>query len=63
MEARRRAAALEGSEGRRGFKERGLWRGLEETVDLKNGFEEGMEEAKERVKRDAIWEGILTLTG
>lgn len=38
IEARRRPAAFEGSEGRRGFIERVLWRGFAETVDLKEGF-------------------------
>lgn len=38
MEDRRIAAPFEGSEGRRGFKERGLWRGLEEMVDLKESL-------------------------
>lgn len=47
MEARRIAAPLEGSKGRRGPKDRGFWRGLEEMVDLNDSFE-GDTEAEER---------------
>ena len=65
MEARRIPAALKGSEGRPGFRERGLWRGLAETVvDLKEGLGgEREEEERKRWERDGIWEGILTLLG
>lgn len=38
MEARRIAAPLEGSRGRRGPKERGFCRGLAEMVDLNESF-------------------------
>ena len=64
MDARRSAGPEGGSEGRRGFRERGFWRGLEETVDLKNkglGGERGLE--RERWEREEIWEGILRLFG
>lgn len=47
MEARRIAAPLDGSKGRRGPKDRGFWRGLEEMVDLKESFG-GDTEAEDR---------------
>lgn len=64
MEARRRAAPFEGSEGRRGLRERGLWRGFEEMVDLKNGFggEREVVEVEER-ERAVNWEGMWSLEG
>lgn len=49
MEARRTAAPLEGSRGRRGPKERGDCRGLLAKVDLKESLEgEGEGEVEER---------------
>lgn len=66
MEERRTAAAEEGSEGRRGLRERGLHKGLEETVvvDLNKGLVEvEVEEQKEAKETEEIWDGILTLTG
>ena len=64
MEARRIPAALEGSEGRRGLRGRGDWRGFDDTVDLKDGFAgERKEEERERCEREGSWEGILTLLG
>lgn len=60
MAARRRAAPLEGSEGRRGLRERGFWRGMAEKEDF---FEErlGGEIIKgERERAEGMWRGILT---
>lgn len=54
IDARRRAAALEGSEGRRGLRKRGLWRGLAEKLDLRKGFEGEREEDRERWQSDEI---------
>lgn len=54
MEARRRPAALEGSEGRRGFNERGAWRGVAETVDFKSGFVGERDATRERREREEI---------
>lgn len=48
MEARRIPAGLEGSEGRRGLRESGFWRGFEEMVDLKKGLGGEREEERER---------------
>lgn len=48
MVDRRIPAPFEGSEGRRGPKERGFWSGEEDTVDLKNGFGGQREEDRER---------------
>lgn len=64
MEARRIAAPLEGSRGRRGPRERGLWRGFEEMVDLKEIFEgEGEVEVRERWEREEACVGTFTLLG
>lgn len=48
MEARRIAAPLLGSKERRGPKDRGFWRGLEEMVDLKDSLGGGDTEAEDR---------------
>lgn len=51
---------MDGSEGRRGFKANGLWRGFAETVDFIMDLVAGREvEERERLKR----EEILTLAG
>lgn len=53
MAARRIPAPLEGSEGRRGPRERGFWRGLAETVDLNDSLEgEGEVAERERWARE-----------
>lgn len=52
-----------GSEGRRGFRERGAWRGFDEMVDLWEGFVGEKVEEREREEREEIWVGILTLLG
>lgn len=60
MAARRRAAPLEGSEGRRGLRERGFWRGMAEKEDF---FEKGLGGEivnEERERAEEIWCGILT---
>lgn len=63
MEERRAAAPPEGSEGRRGFRGRVLWRGLAEKVDLKRGLAGERGAARERREREEIWVGILTVAG
>ena len=64
MQDRRIPAALEGSEERRGPRNRGLWRGEEEMgVDLKNDLGWFRDEERERWAREAAWDGILTLLG
>lgn len=63
MEDRRMPAGLVGSEGRRGFRERGVWRGFEEIVDLWEGLGGG-EKVREERDTEEIWVGeILTLLG
>lgn len=66
MEDRRMPAGLVGSEGRRGFRERGVCRGFEEIVDLWEGLGEGekVREERDTEEREEIWVGeILTLLG
>lgn len=63
MEPQQREGEGDGMEGRRGTRERVLWRGLEETVDLKKGLGGERVERIERSEREEICEGILTLLG
>ena len=57
------AAPLEGSEGNRGLRKRGFWRGEAENDEfLEKGF--GIEgELEERERAEVICDGILTFLG
>ncbi|MFS7987332.1 hypothetical protein Hanom_Chr11g01021251 [Helianthus anomalus] len=63
MEVLRAPARLEGSEGRLGLRDKGVWSGFEETVDLKWGLVGAEERERVMREREDVWLGILMSLG